>query len=1241
MSATLEWIKQTTTFNSASDEFKPAIVSDADGNVYVAYQSTDGVAGSTDPTPGGPVNAGGVSLDGTGQAPLKPNLKMMKLNYKGDAQTGFPVVLADSANSEASPAVCLDSAGKVCVAYLDVSGGSFDVCIQRRNASGALVGSVIQSAELNTASGEFAPSIVAGAAGVLYVAYSSPAADGSSYQIAVAKIAADNSIAWVKKEASFNSNKVDEAPAIALDSDGAVLVSYQTSGAVAADGAASAGGVDIVVMKLAAADGALQWVKQNNGFNMGANDGFTRATVALNSTFASSVKADAVGGSVDPAGGEGWYYKNINTGTASTSKINWYFWLNGTTIPQENTATVGELLNGNSGMFAVATFKNVVSKPWFVMYTSLATGTKALNAVAITDANAYYNGFAQSALSFQTSATPALNTRYLLVAGNVPASVHPSLPRLTFDYIASSSNGTKGNSELMNIASFHTNSGSASGNVEFIAYSMGVTTGVSKSELILEGNNVNQVATEVLPYSVDVYADSTATVAQGADGWRVTKPAAAQPATTAQTTAAATAKINWYYWVNNAANPTTTLGSLGIKRTSGSSTYNTSDYDLSVASGGIWAVVKFNNNKIKAPYFAAYTMKETNAAGYNASLAPSADGATWFRSVGVWSGATIPADSNGKTYLMTVGNVPSYIHPDLPRLAHNLSLGGSTRGPLVGSEIIAAISLQSNSSDSVDTVDFTVSDLGVISGNVKKNFALAGPGRVLGNETQSCIAASVGGASYVAYATDAAAPGGSNAGASDIVVMKMTSAGAVSWIKQFAAANTSAAESNPRAVVDADDNVYVAYQTLGAVSGATNKGFSDIAVMKVSTAGELVWANQAAALNTAGLDILPDIAIDSAKNLYITYVTYMGTADGNTASSVHPTRDIVIAKMRQAAAPVVPASELSNVVLAAAAAVPGAPAPAPFVVQAPTGNFVSTIAPVSANSVPETTMAAGTGVASLSATNVPVGIAKVIVGAVPTAESGGQQRVIVRAYDAQGNRIENIAGIKIRIKLSGVDVPIASFIHTKSDGSTENINGIRVAANTYEITPLTNDTFDYNGVSTDPCFLADAPVLTPTGYRAISSIRAGDKVTTADGRVSEVLNVTRKLTVASAESNPYIIPASKFGAIADLEISPRHGVMVEGKGMVEARNLGLAQKKMRGEFNYYNLCLEKPTDTMVVGGVAVESMAHLKRVTVTLPQFKALLARQFKGKSSADLIRAIERLCVFNADGTVSYPSRR
>lgn len=181
-------------------------------------------------------------------------------------------------------------------------------------------------------------------------------------------------------------------------------------------------------------------------------------------------------------------------------------------------------------------------------------------------------------------------------------------------------------------------------------------------------------------------------------------------------------------------------------------------------------------------------------------------------------------------------------------------------------------------------------------------------------------------------------------------------------------------------------------------------------------------------------------------------------------------------------------------------------------------------------------------------------------------------------------------------------------------------------------------TFKTTGGGNDAiCFLSDAPVLTPHGYRPICEFRVGDLVMTADGREVAVKRVFRREYGSSAAANPYVIPKGSFGATRPIAISPNHEVMTPN-GMVKARDLGLKRMKMADNFTYYNLELEDwVRDNLVVAGVICESLAPAARITMTKSEFARFVAARY-GPSAAARLR-LQSVCFEEADGCVSMPS--
>ena len=209
---------------------------------------------------------------------------------------------------------------------------------------------------------------------------------------------------------------------------------------------------------------------------------------------------------------------------------------------------------------------------------------------------------------------------------------------------------------------------------------------------------------------------------------------------------------------------------------------------------------------------------------------------------------------------------------------------------------------------------------------------------------------------------------------------------------------------------------------------------------------------------------------------------------------------------------------------------------------------------------------------------------------------------------------------------------LSTYLHS-------NLEPARAYDGTYSALKYSPATFSFTtsaaSGSAAICFLADAPVLTPSGYRAISSIKEGDLVSTAAGRTVAVKRVFRKEYVAGAAVNPFVIPKGSFGALRALPISPNHEVMTT-RGMVQAKELGLPRMKMAGSFTYYNLELEDwVRDNLVVAGVECESLAPAARVSMTKAEFGKFVKARY-GPAAAARLRTV---CFEEKDGSVSMPA--
>jgi hypothetical protein len=161
------------------------------------------------------------------------------------------------------------------------------------------------------------------------------------------------------------------------------------------------------------------------------------------------------------------------------------------------------------------------------------------------------------------------------------------------------------------------------------------------------------------------------------------------------------------------------------------------------------------------------------------------------------------------------------------------------------------------------------------------------------DDFEPSIAVDSQGNSYIAYTTTGTVSGQTNTGLRDIAVIKLNTNGVFQWSIQQPTFNTDDDDFEPSIAVDSQGNSYIAYTTDATVSGQTNTGEQDIAVIKLNTNGVFQWSIQQPTFNTDEVDFQPSIAVDSQGNSYIAYTT-AGTVSGQTLTGDH---DIAVIKL--------------------------------------------------------------------------------------------------------------------------------------------------------------------------------------------------------------------------------------------------------------------------------------------------------------------------------------------------------
>ncbi len=121
----------------------------------------------------------------------------------------------------------------------------------------------------------------------------------------------------------------------------------------------------------------------------------------------------------------------------------------------------------------------------------------------------------------------------------------------------------------------------------------------------------------------------------------------------------------------------------------------------------------------------------------------------------------------------------------------------------------------------------------------------------------------------VAGDTQAAFPGHTNAGSTDIILIKYDPDGNQLWTTQF---GTSKHDSARGITTDANGNTTLVGETEGALPGHTNAGNTDIILAKYDPHGNQLWATQ---FGTSGIDRARGITIDANGN-----TTLVGHTEG-------------------------------------------------------------------------------------------------------------------------------------------------------------------------------------------------------------------------------------------------------------------------------------------------------------------------------------------------------------------------
>ncbi|MCP4137788.1 MAG: hypothetical protein GY754_42900 [bacterium] len=130
---------------------------------------------------------------------------------------------------------------------------------------------------------------------------------------------------------------------------------------------------------------------------------------------------------------------------------------------------------------------------------------------------------------------------------------------------------------------------------------------------------------------------------------------------------------------------------------------------------------------------------------------------------------------------------------------------------------------------------------------------------------------------YITGYTSGDLAGGGNLGSNDIYLAKYDSSGTKQWVRQF---GSDGDEWSRGIAADSNNNIYVTGWTKGDMGGNGNPGSNDIFLVKYNSSGTEQWVRQ---LGASGDDTGRGLVVDSDNNVYITGWT-AGDLDGEVTT---------------------------------------------------------------------------------------------------------------------------------------------------------------------------------------------------------------------------------------------------------------------------------------------------------------------------------------------------------------------
>lgn len=136
-------------------------------------------------------------------------------------------------------------------------------------------------------------------------------------------------------------------------------------------------------------------------------------------------------------------------------------------------------------------------------------------------------------------------------------------------------------------------------------------------------------------------------------------------------------------------------------------------------------------------------------------------------------------------------------------------------------------------------------------------------------------------------------------------------------------------------------------------------------------------------------------------------------------------------------------------------------------------------------------------------------------------------------------------------------------------------------------------------ISTLPCLLGDAMILTPSGFVNIKELKDEDYIITEDSRIVKIKNIYTTVVKSSKRTNPYFV---KKHSISSKHKYPPENIILSATHLIKFKNKWICpqeqfkQIKYGETITYYHIELPNyTTDNLIInGGAVVESMISKK-----------------------------------------------